>query len=648
MCGICGIVMKSDVAPDPEVLARMAARIVHRGPDDEGAVVSGRAAMAARRLSIIDVEGGHQPICNEDGSVWCALNGEIYNHPDLMDRLRSLGHRFRTRCDTEVIVHLYEEYGVGFLDHVDGMFGIAIWDERDDSLLIARDRLGIKPLYYADLSDRLLFGSELKALLPAGLPRYIDLAALDAYFALSFVPAPYSIFQAARKLLPGHYLQWKAGGSIKVTPYWSLPVEAHSSVRRRPPKDEYAEELLRLLRLAVKRHMISDVPLGAFLSGGLDSSAVVALMAEHSSQPVRTFSIGFDERSFDETPHARAIAKEFGTEHHELVQRPEPGVLADTLSWMYDEPFADSSAVATYTVAQLARKHVTVALTGDGGDEVFGGYLLYRADKMAQLYRRLPSWIASTVVPAAANRLPTSDKKASFDYKVKRFVQAASLPPDEAHMGWKTHFTPDVRRQLLLAPTGYDPALALLRGYYQSGPPGDAIGCMLYADTLLSLPDDMLTKVDRATMAVSLEARVPLLDRGVVEFMASLPSALKIHRWELKYLFKRAVAGILPPATMHRKKEGFNIPIARWLRGDLKELMLDVLSTDRVRSMGLLDEGVVRATIEDHISGRHDRARELWSLLSYALWYERYAGADKLSDDLERSSAGSVTAPLCL
>lgn len=614
--------MRSGDVPSRDLLHLMAAQIRHRGPDDEGIVVSGGTGIAARRLSIIDVVGGHQPIPNEDESVWCASNGEIYNFPELTVDLRGRGHIFRTHCDTEVLVHLYEEYGEKFLERIDGMFALVLWDRRTETLLLARDRLGIKPLYYADLGDRLLFGSELKALLPAGLPRTLDISALDSYFALTYIPAPRTIFESARKLLPGHFLKWTSRGEVQTHAYWTLPSPSAGPLSS---EEELCGELLGLLRGAVKSHLISDVPLGAFLSGGLDSSTIVALMAEQSSGPVRTFSIGFEERSYDETPYARQVAEIFGTEHHELTQRPGPLVMAEKLSWMYDEPFADSSAIPTYSVSALAREHVTVALTGDGGDEVFGGYQIYRADKLRQLYQRLPSFARDYVIQPAASLLPASERKTSFDYKLKRFVRSASLSPVASHAGWKTIFTREMRQELLTEPPSRDSALDLMERYFYSGGREDIIAAGMRTDTLLSLPDDMLTKVDRATMAVSLEARVPLLDHHVVEFMARLPSSYKVRGWTLKYLMKRAVRDLLPSEIVHRRKEGFSIPVARWMRTDLRELMLDTLSAESVRSMGVLDHAAVQRTIDQHLAGRVDRGRDLWALLMFALWHRQYA-----------------------
>jgi asparagine synthase (glutamine-hydrolysing) len=627
MCGICGIAVAGGQTPDPHLLHTMVQTLVHRGPDDEGIVVRGGVGIAARRLSIIDVAGGHQPLANEDESVWCALNGEIYNHTALMHDLISKGHTFRTHCDTEVIVHLYEEYGPDFLTQLDGMFALVVWDTRTQTLILARDQLGIKPLYYAAFDGRLIFGSEIKALLPADVPTDFDLEAVDAYFTLSYVPAPHTVFKAVRKVRPGCYLLWCPDRDVQETAYWRLPV-ASDSTSNRVHTDELAAELLRLLRRAVKRHMISDVPLGALLSGGLDSSTVVALMAEQSSDPVRTFSIGFDEHSYDETAHARTIAQLFGTEHHELIQKPDPAVLVDTLASLYDEPFADSSALAVHAVAGLARRHVTVALTGDGGDEIFGGYLTYRADRLAVWYRHLPHTLRRDVIPWAIGRLPASDRKVSFEFKAKRFVRSAGLSAPDAHLGWKTIFAEDTRRQLLRSMPSHTLAVELMRDYYNAGPEGDLIGRSLHADSLLGLPDDMLTKVDRATMAVSLEARVPLLDRGVVEFMAALPSSYKVHGWELKYLFKRAVKGIVPESIVRRKKEGFNMPVARWLRQDLRELMLDMLSPTRLTDMELFNTRMIEDMLVEHLDGTVDRGRELWTLLMFALWREELCRKD--------------------
>jgi asparagine synthase (glutamine-hydrolysing) len=642
MCGICGIVTRSPDGPDPGTIRAMCDVLRHRGPDDEGIVMSGRAGIGARRLSIIDVAGGHQPVANEDDTVWAALNGEIYNHPELIARLRARGHRFRTHCDTEVIVHLYEEYGPAFVDNLDGMFGIVVWDSSTDTLLLARDRLGIKPLYYADLGDRLIFGSELKSLLMGGLPRTLDLAALDAYLTLSYVPAPYSIFQDARKLLPGHVLFYQSG-ETRVSSYWRLPQPAPVDGRGAASVDELSQQLLTLLRQAVKRHLISDVPLGAFLSGGLDSSTVVALMAEEATGPVRTFSVGFAEESFDETPQARRVAQAFATDHHELVQRAEPAVLVEKIAWMCDEPFADSSIIATHSVADLAREHVKVALTGDGGDEIFGGYLLYRADKLAGLYRRLPGPARDRVIPRLVTLLPASEAKVSLDFKLKRFVRAASLPPDAAHLGWKAIFTHDARRELLGESPDGDVALTLARSHFWEPERASLIDRALFLDACMGMPDDMLTKVDRATMAVSLEARVPLLDRAVVEFMASLPSSYKVHGWQLKYLFKRAVSGLLPGELLKRRKEGFNVPIARWLRRDLRDLVTDALSRDRLQTIGVLNPAAVESLIRQHLDGRADRGREVWTLVMFGLWHARYmGGAAPPRDEPSQAAASPV------
>ncbi len=619
MCGICGIADGRET-PDIAVVREMNTLLTHRGPDDEGYVYSGTVCLGARRLSIIDVVGGHQPVGNEDGSVWCAMNGEIYNHPALMADLTRRGHRFESRCDTETVVHMYEEYGLDFVRRLEGMFALAVWDAATRTLILARDALGIKPLYYSETGSRLVFASELKALLPAGISREVDRNALDAYLTLSYVPAPYSIFRDTKKLLPGHTLVWRPETGSKAEPYWSLPSVQPVDVGLH----EITANLLDLLRKAVKSHMLSDVPLGAFLSGGLDSSIVVALMAEHSERPVRTFAIGFEEQSYDESPHARRVAEAFGCDHSELILKPDPRAVVERLGSTYDEPFADSSAVATYAVAELARQRVTVALTGDGGDEIFGGYLTYRADKVARGFQSLPGPIREQLITRAVNALPTSDRKTSFDYKAKRFVRSAGRPAPEAHLGWKTIFTAEARAAMVNERQPDDVVLRMMMGLYAQAPAHDAVGKAMFADTCLGLPDDMLTKVDRATMAVSLEARVPLLDRSVVEFMARLPTRYKVHGWTLKFLLKQATKDMLPPDINRRKKAGFNVPVARWLRSDLRDVMMEALSPTEVRNADLFDPTAIQTLIQEHDSGRADHGRELWCLLTFALWSRHY------------------------
>jgi asparagine synthase (glutamine-hydrolysing) len=596
----------------------MTSSIVHRGPDDEGIVTCGRAGIGARRLSIIDVDGGHQPIANEDGSIWCALNGEIYNHPDLIAEMVRRGHAFKSRCDTEVIVHLYEEFGADFVTRLDGMFAVVVWDSHKDTVILARDRLGIKPLYYADLGDRLLFASEIKALLAAGCPQEVDPVAVDAYFTLSYVPAPLSIYRRAKKLLPGHMLIWKSGQKMRQECYWQLPSDPPAAV---VSAQQAGEQLLELLRAAVKRHMISDVPIGAFLSGGVDSSLVVRLMAEHSAEPVRTFSVGFAEKSYDETPYAREVARMIGAEHHELVQRPDARTMVDLLPRLYDEPFGDPAALATHSVARLARDHVKVVLTGDGGDELFGGYLAYRAARVAALYRRLPAPVRNRVFPAILSRLPPSTRKTSVDYQLRRLVSAGDDTPAGMHLGWRTIVHPDIRRELVMGNGHTDLAAELMYSYFSMTPANDAVAGALYTDMRLELPDNMMVKVDRATMAVSLEARVPLLDLALVQFMATLPSWMKVRGWSLKYLLRRAARQVLPRDILDRKKGGFNLPIAQWLRADLRDVMLDALSSENLRSSGLIDVRVAERIAHAHLHGGQDRSRELWALLAFALWH---------------------------
>ncbi|MBI3967635.1 MAG: asparagine synthase (glutamine-hydrolyzing) [Chloroflexi bacterium] len=636
MCGICGKIYLDRQRPvEPHALERMARQLERRGPDDAGLRVSANAGIASTRLAIIDVPGGHMPLSNEDGTVWVVFNGEIYNFHRLRERLERAGHRFATSSDTEVIVHLYEEEGDDFVRSLNGMFALAVWDERRRRLLLARDQLGVKPLYYAELPDRFLFGSELKALLADGVERRIDLVALHDYLGLNYVPGPRSIVAGIRKLLPGHRLTLDLDRGVPaIDRFWDVPRPA-PRVSARRPTGELERELLELLREVVRDQMISDVPLGAFLSGGVDSSLIVALMSEVSEQPVRTFSIGFKERSFDELDYARLVADRFGTEHHELVLEPRAHELVAAVADYFDEPFADSSALAVYAVAELAASHVKVALSGEGGDEVFGGYYTYQADRLAALYRRLPSLVGRRLLPALVELLPASDQKASFDFKLKRFVAGGALPPLPAHYTWKAFLDEDAKRRLYRPALGNPlvdcgdapvrPTLELFRRVYDGYPGPDVLNRLLYVDLQVQLVDDMLTKVDRMSMAHSLEVRVPLLDPRLVEHMAELPSDLKVWGLSLKYLLKRAAARVLPREILTRRKAGFHVPIAKWLKGELADLVDEQLGPRTLVRQGVFDPKLVGELLTAHRSGRRDHSRNIWSLLMFGLWYDRYA-----------------------
>jgi asparagine synthase (glutamine-hydrolysing) len=615
-----------------DTLEAMCDTIMHRGPDADGYYLNGAVGLGSRRLSIIDVGGGRMPISNEDKNVWIVYNGELYNFVKLRERLQRAGHRFATNSDTETIVHLYEEEGDDFVRHLNGMFALAIWDDRKKRLVLARDHLGIKPLFYSQTPDRLLFGSEIKSLLPDGVDREIDPTALHDYLSLNYVPGPRTMFAGVKKLPPGHMLTYEAeSGHIDIREYWDVPRDDADSSPRGGADLE--ADLLELLREIVRDQMISDVPLGAFLSGGIDSSLVVALMSEVSGRPVKTFSIGFQEESYSELPYARLVAERFGTDHHELVMQPQAHDVVTAMANYFDEPFADSSSAAVFAVSELAARHVKVALSGDGGDELFGGYYTYQADKLARIFRRLPRFLTGGLLTKLVHLLPTSDRKASLDFKLKRFVQGASLPPLPAHFAWKAFFSEEMKSELYRPTNGNGnghwhrprPSVQLLQEHFDRYASDDLLNRLLYVDTKVQLVDDMLTKVDRMSMGHSLEVRVPLLDLRLVEFMARLPSSWKIRRMTLKYLLKRVAARLLPKEILRRPKAGFTIPVAVWLKHDLRDMVSEYLSPRRLADQGLFRAEVVSAMLADHSSGRRDYSRNIWNLLMFSLWHERYA-----------------------
>lgn len=620
VCGICGIAHLGGCV-ERDLLDAMCTSLLHRGPDDHGLHVEGPIGLGATRLSIIDLEGGHQPLCNEDGSIWAVQNGEIYNYQELRADLLRRGHRLATHSDTEVLAHLYEEYGDDFVRHLHGMFAFAIWDAPRRRLLLARDRLGVKPLFYTVHAGRLLWGSEIKAILAAGVPRRVDPAALHDYLSFDYVPGPRTMFADISKLPAGHLLTWD--GDLHVRRYWDVPGK-----QREVGRDEAAlrAHLRGLLDDAVRENMVSDVPVGAFLSGGLDSSIVVALMSRLTSEPVRTFSVGFRERSYNELPYARMVAERYGTDHHEVIVEPQIEDVIHEIVDHFDEPFADSSAVATYYVAQVAREHVKVALSGDGGDEVFGGYTIYQADRLAHLYRRLPHALAEGVIPAVVRRLPVSEGKMSLDLKARRFVERARLDPITAHASWRVIFTDAMKERLYAdgAAARHD-SLDLLRGYFDGYAENDLLNRFLYVDTKVSLVDDMLAKVDRMSMANSLEVRVPLLDHRLVEWMSQVPSDYKVRRLDLKYLFKEVARDLLPREVVDRRKAGFHVPIPGWIKQELRPLIAEQLGPATVARQGIFDPGYVSQLLEAHASGRENYSRNIWGLLIFSLWYDRCA-----------------------
>ncbi|MBK9165445.1 MAG: asparagine synthase (glutamine-hydrolyzing) [Acidobacteria bacterium] len=624
MCGIAGFISRKtgeERYEREELLDAMCRAIAHRGPDDQGTVVRGRAALGMRRLAIIDLATGQQPIFSEDNRLAIVFNGEIYNYLDLKAELESKGYRFRTNSDTETILHAFEEYGAECVDHLRGMFAIAIWNFESEELFLARDRVGKKPLFYGTAGDgAFIFGSELKSLvLHPGIDRTIDPEALDAYLAFGYVPEHLCIFGAIKKLEPGHTLLL-AKGKISTRRYWKLPedrVEGRSD-------DEIAEELVERLREAVRVRLISEVPLGAFLSGGIDSSAVVGMMAELSDGPVKTFSIGFNEDSFNELEYARRAARHFKTDHHEFIVTPELVDTVDDIAWHFDEPFADSSALPTFMVAKLAREHVTVVLSGDGGDELFGGYTRYKTALGRQWARRLPHFLRQAIA-AAAIRLPHSARGKNYLYNIAqdhigRYIDLVSVinRPQRQML-----YSEDLRRQLNGKNGGPEEKFSEISG---SRGTADLLGPLMALDFKTYLPSDIMVKVDRMTMANSLEARSPLLDQELIEFAAGIPSDLKLKGGETKYILKKALGGFVPKEILYREKQGFGVPIEAWinreLRDDIRETLLDKNSLGRK----LFDRLYIEVLLGEHSSGRRDHSHAIWALFMLEKWQERYQG----------------------
>jgi asparagine synthase (glutamine-hydrolysing) len=587
--------------------------LVHRGPDSAGEHVDGPVALAARRLSIVDLAHGDQPIANEDGTCVVIQNGEIYNYPELRRELERAGHTFRTHCDTEAILHLYEQEGLGFAERLRGMFAAAVWDARRRRLVLARDRYGIKPLYYRCESGELAFASELRAL-PRG---EIDLDALESFLAFNSIPAPYSIFREIRKLPAGHLLTWDESGAVQVERY-ARPGPVPATEIRHGDEAELVEELRARLRDSVRAHLLADVPVGVLLSGGVDSAALAALAAQETPEPVHTFTIGFAERSFDERADARRVAERYSTNHHELLVRPEPQVLLPALAEAFDEPFADSSALPTYLVSELAAEHVKVALSGEGGDELFGGYYTYAADLLADRLALL-----ARVARPVVERLPASTAKASLDYRAKRFVRAAHLPPLERHHGWKEIFSPEARAELTGRRSAFDP-VDVYRARYQETDGADGLARLQDVDFGVYLVDDLLVKTDRASMAHSLEARVPFLDPVVTTLAFALPARHKVRGLAKKVLLRKAVAPLLPREVVHGRKRGFSIPAAAWLRGELEPFARETLSAATLGRQGFFRPETVTRLLDAHVAGTEDMSRQLWGLLAFTLWYQRH------------------------
>jgi len=617
MCGIAGFVDSDRSArADVDLVHRMCEVIRHRGPDDEGIRVEPGVGLGMRRLSIIDLAGGHQPIHNETESVWVVFNGEIYNYQELRDELEGHGHRFYTSSDTETIVHAYEQWGEDAFARLRGMFGIALWDRDTRTLLLARDRAGQKPLHYASRGGRLFFASEIKSLLAVrAVEPQLNLAALDHFLAFLYTPRDTSIFEGVHKLPPGHYLRWQ-DGRIDVRRYWQIGAEESFA----GTEAEAVDALRAVLEDAVRSHLISDVPLGAFLSGGVDSSAVVGMMARASARPVKTFSIGFDDPEFDELEHARTVARHFATDHHEFVVRPDGLSILDDLIAHFDEPFADSSAIPTWYVSEIARRHVTVVLSGDGGDELFGGYDRYLPHPRVARFDRLPLPGVRAAAALAWPLLP-------HGVKGKNFLRHVARDPDGRYLDSVAFFHADERAALysgdVRAAAGLEAERTLGRHFDRfAALPHDSR--MMRFDFETYLPEDVLTKVDRMSMAHSIESRVPLLDNRVIDFAATLPARFKIKDGRRKHVLKETLRTMLPDSILSRRKQGFGIPLGTWFRGGLTGLFSDVLDAPRTRQRGYFDGAFVGRLLREHLAGERDHTLRLWQLLVFELWHRQY------------------------
>lgn len=629
MCGIVGFAdFRSQPRLEPELLDRMRDRLAHRGPDDRGSLLHQNVGLGSRRLSIIDIADGRMPMSNEDGSVWIVFNGEIYNFGELRKHLELRGHVFRTRSDTEVIIHAYEQYGLDCVEHLSGMFAFAIHDRARGRLFLARDRLGEKPLHYHWDGSLFVFASEIKALLEhPDVPRTLDPLSLSKYLTYEFVPAPHSLFKGIRKLKPGHSMVLDAGArALETERYWDIPLTDDPINYRHI--EGHAEELLYRLDESVKGRLVSDVPVGLFLSGGIDSSTVAALAARHHAGPIRAFTISFDDRSFDESAHARQVARHLGVDHE-----VEPCRIDDIVAEIpaiidrLDEPLGDASFVPTFLLSRFAARHVKVVLGGDGGDELLAGYPTFQALKFVRYYNILPAEVRAAI-NWIAGMLPVSLANISFDFKVKQLLRGAGVSEEVMFFLWMGSFTEAEKARLL------SPALRVeilkenafedLFDYIKESNLKNEMERALYLSAKLYLQDDILVKVDRASMANSLEVRAPFLDHTLVEFISRLPTFFKLHRLTTKYVLKKAVAGLVPPRIIHRSKKGFGMPVGRWINGAMSGLFDDALSEESIRRDGIFDPRYVRGLLDEHRAGRKDNRKLLWTLFVFQLWKQNW------------------------
>lgn len=657
MCGIAGYLNLDGAALDwhESHLATMCRSIHHRGPDEEGMKFVGPAALGMTRLSIIDLSTGQQPIANEDNTIWIVFNGEIYNFHELTERCLSLGHKFKTRSDTEAIVHLYEEYGIDCVQYLEGMFAFAIWDTNKQRLFIARDRMGEKPLHWAIFDNIFFFGSEIKTILShPKAKRQLNPVALQEYLSLEYVPAPSTMFEGIHKLPPASYMLVEHG-QVKIDRYWSPDV-----TKCNLSESEASEKLLELLDRSVKLRLISDVPLGIFLSGGIDSSGVTALAARHVTQPLKTFSIGFPDQSFDESDYAEQVARHVGTDHHKAQFTPELALsMMEELWSVLDEPIADASILPTYFLSKMTRQSVTVALSGEGGDELFGGYPTYIAHKLASIWRALPAPLRKGVFTPLINSLPVNLNNLSFDYKLKRFISSAEEATMVRHFKWMGSI-PIAQHGGLIKQSVFDGAsayaqhenlidkLTQTRWLMQTiQNDSNVVDAAMRLDTSCFLADQLLVKADRASMACSLEARMPFLAYPVAEFALSLPTSYKVNNLTTKYLLKKTLAPYLPENIIKRPKKGFGIPVAKWLKGDFKVLVDNFLEEGYIRRQGIFEWAYLNRLLTDHYEGRADRRKELWTLIMFQRWWHKFFGAPTMSgiDSCQSQATPVLSAP---
>jgi len=621
MCGICGIIDRRSGVLSDRVVRAMADKMTHRGPDDAGVyhdkAALPEAVLGHRRLSIIDLSvRGHQPMPNEDGTVWIVLNGEIYNYKELKSGLEEKGHKFTSNTDTETVIHLYEEYGEECVKHLRGMFAFALWDTKKKMLMAARDRVGKKPLIYYRDENTFCFASEFASLLESGVIKSdINHEAIRCYLTFGYIPAPLTAYRNVLKLPPAHILIFR-DNKVTVKRYWQLDYYNKIEIT----EEDAAGEVLRLLKEAVKIRLYSDVPIGAFLSGGIDSSAVVGLMSELAEKRVKTFSIGFEDKAYNELAYAKKIAERFDTEHHELIVKPDAIGILPLLAERYGEPYADSSCIPTYYVCRETKRFVTVALNGDGGDESFAGYERYQAMLASEIYGKLPGSIKKSM-EFFVNAMPDSINSKNKIRRIKRFFEGVNLPAAERYVRWLGIFDGDTKD---------DPA-RFVRPYISDENIRGFLDRFLAADVSLYLPDDLLVKVDIASMANSLEARSPFLDHKLMEFAASLPPQYKMKNFVKKYILKKALKDLIPGENLHRKKMGFGLPVGAWFRGEIRDFMRDTIISKSSFSKRYFKEGVLGKMIEDHLRKRKDYARQLWTLFMLELWHQRFVGKNNLT-----------------